>query len=128
MKIKIKEVSLHNGINFGGVNFKDRLDTKTRTGLVLIYDREYNDLLVVYNDGVTLVPGSNIKNVVPVDVNDLLDADFQHTVVTKPLSTEVLTIANVPSAAMVAGVSSKAQVSHPHDAVFAGLGAGKVRN
>lgn len=118
MKIKLTVLDLHNPFFIGGKNFSSKsgstLDA-TAWPLSMEYDREWQEVVVVYKGVVKVIPMSNVASMTPANPAEL-DIDTKD-VVFDPVKV-------VPSFPPTGKV--KAQASGPTDHVFAGKGGGKT--
>lgn len=103
MRTSIIWAELHSPIFLAGTNLQPKLDPTKRVGLKLEYDEDRKQLYVSYNGKTARVPEPSILSMV------------EGTIEERPLAVKPITT----------GKPVKAQVSGPHDHVFAGLGAGK---
>lgn len=107
MKINLKQAVLHTSVFIGG-NLGTNLQIKNRTGLRLVYNTEDKDVYVYFNKEVGIIPNANVASMVPVNPEDLENAD---PVVPTPV---VAPVGPAPTRKL------KAQVSTPTSHVFAG--------
>jgi hypothetical protein len=125
MKLNIRFAELHSPLFLGGTNLQLKLDPKNRIGLILTYDRTEKELIVQWNDHVALIPNSNVSSMTLEDPADIgLGKTFSPSI--QPSSHHPV---DKTKAKPYAAVKVSAQVQDPtRDAVFAGPGAGKVRD
>jgi len=111
-KVTVGFVHLHGPLFFAGKNFKDRIDIradKTPDGqpLSMEYDRTEKELVIRGGKYESFIPSSNIVSYSPIE-----------------------SVKKIPQAQTTTNVSANpsinAQVSGPHDHVFAGLGQGQT--
>ena len=109
--VELKFAELHAPLFMAGTNMQLKLDPTKRIGLDLKYDPDERMLRVHYKteavDETALVPLSSVLSVIP-------GSPKKQPVIVPPMV-----------APMTAGAPKKAQVSGPHDHVFAGPGGGK---
>ena len=67
MKIVLKFCELHVPLFLNGTNLQMKLDTNSRVGLSLIYDRSEKELMVYFNGGLAIIPSSNVASMTPED-------------------------------------------------------------
>lgn len=103
MKISLCFAELHNALFLNGTNLNLKLDIKNRPELSLTYDREEKELLVVYKGVLAIVPSSNVSSMTPID----------------PSILGVSLSSPQPKPVIPFKGKGKAQVSTPHDHVFA---------
>lgn len=111
-RVTVGFVHLHGPLFFAGKNFKDRIDVrhdKTPDGkpLSMEYDRTEKELVIRGGNYESFIPSSNIVSYTPL------------TAVEKVPYVK-------PTSDASANPNIKAQVSGPHDHVFAGLGQGQT--
>lgn len=112
MIIKVKFAELHAPLFLNGKNHGLKLFSKN--GIILEYDKEEKELLVNYRGSIAHLPSTSVHSYEP-DSMTLSEAAMTE-----------LSQSSGPSIAPTKKV--KAQVSGPHDHVFAGQGAGKARD
>lgn len=105
---KVSFVHLHSPLFFAGRNWGEKIDVKnTAKGKVeMSYDRGEKELLIRCDGHTSYIPSSNIVSYTPLGET--------HTKAVKPTSDAS------------ANPNVNAQVSGPHDHVFAGLGQGQT--
>jgi len=111
-KVPVGFVHLHGPLFFAGKNFKDRIDVrsdKTPDGqaLSMEYDRNEKELVIRGGKYESFIPSSNIVSYAALSMVKKIP--------------QAQTTSNV-----TANPSLNAQVSGPHDHVFAGLGQGQT--
>lgn len=118
MKIDLSFAHLHGPLFFANKNWGEKLDVKnTAKGKIqLSYDREHKELTVKCDGFTTIVPSSNIVSMTPIP-------EAMPAQVNQPLEAALNTAVIPPRGPG----RPKAQVSGPHDHVFA-QNAGKVRD
>lgn len=102
----------HGPVFFARKNFKEKIDVRSDKGpdgsaLSMRYDRDEKEMILRCGDHEAFVPSSNIVSFVPL-----------HAAKKIPLIQ--------PTSNVSANPSINAQVSGPHDHVFAGLGSGQT--
>lgn len=113
MKLPLSFVELHAPLFMGegtGKNWGVKLYKKQAKGdLLLTYDREHGEVLVKHGNAIAIIPLPNVISMWPESeaVQENPASLVQHKPVGRP--------------------PKNAQVSTPHDHVFAGNGAGKTR-
>lgn len=106
-------VELHDTLFFSGKNFKNQIYADAETALELVVrkladsKREFEFLQLTYRGKKTLIPLSNVKHFTEQGQAMPLVKQTHHAMDTTKIKA--------------------AQVSTPHDAVFAGPGGGKTR-
>lgn len=112
-RIPIQFANLMKPLFLNRRNFGEKLENKI--DLVLEYDTQRKELYVQYNGRVAIIPSSGLASIEPTNPEDVgyNGGKFQ------PVKTH-------GSHPTIAGIAS-AQVSSPHDHVFAGPGNGKVK-
>ena len=106
MKVDLDFAELHTPLFLAGKNWQLKLYAGDKTGLKLAYDRVEKELLVSAKGKIAIVPMSNVASMQPAGE---VKAPEMEAVRLKP------------------GPRPKAQVSGPHDHVFA-QGPGKTRD
>lgn len=106
--IEVSFVHLHTPLFFAGRNWGEKLDIKnTQKGKIkMFYDRREKELLIQCDGHASYIPSSNMVSYTPVG--------------------ETHTKAVQPTTNVSANPQINAQVSGPHDHVFAGMGAGQT--
>lgn len=104
--VDVKYATLHEAFNFQGKNFEKTLDGLKYAGIGLQYDKDDKELLISWSGETMYMPHTNVKGYVPGKLE----------------GRKVLPITH----AMVAGISTSAQVETPQGHVHAGLGKGKT--
>ena len=107
MKIDIRFAHLHTPLFFGGKSFGDKLEHGKHEGLAMTYDTEEPWIRVFWKNREGLVPMSNVASLSPMEEKPFAVDIEKPKAVTGPI---------------------KAQVSSPTDHVFAGMGAGLVKD
>lgn len=102
--IQLKFAELHSPLFLAGTNLGMKLDPAKRSGLVLKYIREYGELHVIWQQELSIVPKTNVTNMVPGEC--------------KP---HIQQISHAQGATI-----SHAQVETPMSHVHAGFGHGKT--
>lgn len=113
MKIELKFVELHTPLFLAGTNHGVKLDLKRRS-IKLTYDLEKNQLYVIYQGELAIIPHGNIATLNPVDSKAVL-------ALIGVKDNIVQISANIPTSSHVTGPrgKTKAQVSDPtRDLVF----------
>lgn len=105
-RIDISFLHLHAPLFFANKNWGEKIDTRnTHKGKIeMVYDRDLSEVLIKCEKHVSIIPISNVVSMTPFT--------------TEPL----------PETVSHASANHKitAQVSGPHDHVFAGAGAGQT--
>ena len=111
-KVQVGSVQFHGTLFFAKKNFKEKLDVRSDKGpdgtpITLEYDRTEKELAIRCGKHKGFIPYSNIVIYYPIE-----------------------SIENIPQVQPTTGASAvpgmNAQVSGPHDHVFAGLGNGQT--
>ena len=121
MKKIVEYATLHAPhFHLSGVNLGDKLDSrpKGRQGLMLQWDAEDKELLVIYQGRVEHVPETNVKSYV------LKDELPPSAIVKEVPKVNEAPIHQAPDKMMARPPRATAQVSTPTQHVFAGPGAG----
>ena len=129
MQIKLKNAQVHTVLFLAGRNLGDKLDITNRPNMELWYDRNTQELLIILDKHVSVVPSSNVASYTPVDPKDVFFKD--EPVVFVPAGMLPVQLPFEPGAPVVKNGGRwpkkvSAQVSTPQDHVFAGPGKGKV--
>jgi hypothetical protein len=108
--VQVGYVQMHGVLFFGGKNFKEKIDVRTdkaRGGgsLDITYDRDTKELTIRGEGCVMHLPSTSVFGYTPID----------------SLAPKV-----TPFSGVGANTKLNAQVSGPHDHVFAGLGQGQT--
>ena len=103
MKIPLSFAELHTPLFLGVTNLQTKLDTKRRP-LSLLYDREQQELVVIFNGRAAIIPAAGVASMEPInpEVAGI-------TIVTAHLYK--------PAPAPKSGKPIKAQVEVPHEKV-----------
>ena len=67
MDIELEFAELHNPLFLAGTNLQMKLDPKKRSGMVLRYDLDNQQLLVYWQERLAIVPSSNVSSMTPVN-------------------------------------------------------------
>jgi hypothetical protein len=132
MKINLSFAELHNPLFLAGTNWGQKLvpNMGAKGKLELVYDRTEKELLVKTKGKVAIVPCASVASMTPVDIHkDIsMDKEVAQTmdVVASPVIPPMLAKGKPGPKPKVNPVN--AQVSGPHDHVFAGQGVGKVND
>ncbi len=125
MTIEIEFAELHNPLFLAGTNLQLKLEPAKRTGLKLEYDRAEKELLVTYNGKTAIVPTTNVSSMTPATKPVVIAVPSQQAAanMSDPERDKIV------AAQQAAGKQPRvtAQVSGPHDHVFAGPGHGKSK-
>lgn len=117
MKIELSFAELHNPLFLNNTNWGQKLKPNmgTKGKLELAYDRVEKELLVKAGSRIAIIPVGNVSSMEPVSTEAL------------PKETEqVMEI--TPKGKPGPKPKINAQVSGPHDHVFAGRGGGKTND
>lgn len=112
-RIKIQFANLMKPLFLNRRNFGEKLEAKIDLGIE--YDMNRKELYVAYNGRVAIIPSSALASIEPVNTEDVGYDGESFQPVKAPVSHP-----------MVSDIGS-AQVSTPHDYVFAGPGKGKTK-
>ena len=74
MVIKCKFIELHTPLFLAGTNLGTKLDISKRTTVTLAYHKDIDLVVVNYNEGMALIPLSNVVSMWPIDHKCLLQA------------------------------------------------------
>lgn len=121
MKIELCFAELHTPLFLGGTNWGHKLDAmkNSKGKITLFYDRAEKELIVGAAGRIAIIPTSNVVSMTPIEIAEI-DA-LAEKIKEAQVELGKPTIYNKP------GPKPKAQVSGPHDHVFA-QGPGKVRD
>ena len=120
MTIPLKYLQLHNPLFLAGTNLGNKLDISKRP-IKLIYDREHQEVLVYFNDQVSIIPVPAVSDMIPVD-GSIFKLDSIDVPDVAPKQKE-----EVLKSMEMAKKRIKAQASSPVDHVFAEA-PGKIRD
>lgn len=130
MKIDLKFAELHTPLFHAGTNLGQKLDIKKRP-IKLIYDRTEKELIIFFNNEVTILPHGNVAAMTPIDSTMFIkEYGFKDIVkeLEKPVHIAPVSITSAQIEVPMqkprgrpATVKTTAQVSHPvEDVVFGG--------
>lgn len=105
-KVDITFLHLHTPLFFAGRNWGEKLDKRqTAKGKIeMTYWRENSEVHITCEKHFAIIPISNVVSMTPIPAEPLVE----------------------PVSKAMANAKINAQVSGPHDHVFAGLGAGQT--
>lgn len=106
--INLKFIETHNPIFINGVNLGQKIDITKRTNLYIQHDEKKDKYLIWVNGGLAILPPSSVNSSIPIDIKD---TGYKHP-------TFEVEIQKPVEAAQFNG-KIQAQISHPHDHVFA---------